>query len=706
MDKLNKKLLYIVLLFSLISCGQEENNKSSAVKNEHTHKHTNELINESSPYLLQHAHNPVNWHPWNETTLAKAKKENKLIIISVGYAACHWCHVMEHESFEDEEVATFMNDNFIAIKIDREERPDIDQIYMNAIQLLTGSGGWPLNAIALPDGRPIYGGTYFPKENWLQMLREVKKFVEEKPEKAELQAKGLTEDINNSEIIFEAKEIKKIKKTDLDKVFASWEKKIDYENGGRDNVPKFPMPIGYQFLLQYHYATNNKDALKAVTSTLDKMADGGIYDQIGGGFARYSTDAIWKVPHFEKMLYDNAQLVSLYSSAYQVTKDPYYKTIVYETLNFINRELTYNEKAFYSSLDADSEGEEGKFYVWSKEELQPILKEDYDLIADYYSVTNKGNWEHNNILYKQQTDSKIAKKYNLSEEQLKEKVKSIKPILLKERAKKTRPGLDDKILTSWNALMLKGYVDAYRVFDEPNFLATALKNADFIIDNCKQNDYRLNRNFKNEKSSINGFLDDYAFTIEAFTALYQATFDEKWLNEAHNLLQYTMNHFYDSDSGMFFYTSDIDPNLIARKMEISDNVIPSSNSQMAKNLFVLGKYLYKDDYINKAEKMLSNVNKNVMIGHTFYANWGILMGWLSNEPYDVAIVGDNYIEKRKEFDQHYLPNVFLSGAKEESNLASLKSKYVKGQTTIYVCQKRACQFPQKEVEKALEQIKK
>jgi len=669
-------------------------------------KFTNKLINESSPYLLQHAHNPVNWHPWNDETLAKAKKENKLIIISVGYAACHWCHVMEHESFEDEEVANFMNENFISIKIDREERPDIDQIYMDAVQLLTGSGGWPLNAIALPDGRPIYGGTYFPKDNWMQMLKEVKNFVEKNPEKAEEQAKGLTEDINNNEIVFEAKEIQSFKKSDLDQVFTSWKDKIDYKNGGRNTAPKFPMPIGYQFLLQYHHLTKNEDALKATTSTLDKMANGGIYDQIGGGFARYSTDKIWKVPHFEKMTYDNAQLVSLYASAYQATKNPYYKTIVYETLEFVNRELTHNGEAFYSSLDADSEGEEGKFYVWSNKELKPILKEDYNLIADYYSVTDTGNWEHSNILHKKQLDVDIAKKYNISEKELLEKIKAIKPILLVERAKKIRPGLDDKILTSWNSLMLKGYVDAYRVFDEPQFLETALKNANFILKNCKQNDYRLNRNFKNGKSSINGFLDDYAFTIEAFISLYQATFNEKWLQEAHELLKYTVTHFYDEKSGMFFYTSDVDPNLIARKMEISDNVIPSSNSQMAKNLFVLGKYFYQDDYINKSEKMLSNVVRNTMAGHTFYANWSILMGWFVNEPYDVAISGDDYLNKRKEFDQHYLPNVFLSGSKKESNLAVLKNKQVKGQTTIYVCQKRVCQFPQIEVNEALKQINK
>jgi len=699
--------LYLLLFISLVSCGQIGNNNTSTQhKKVDTHKYTNKLVNQSSPYLLQHAHNPVNWYPWGDEALAKAKKENKLIIISIGYAACHWCHVMEHECFEDEEVATFMNDNFVSIKIDREERPDIDQIYMDAVQLITGSGGWPLNMIALPDGRPIYGGTYFSKKDWLHMLKEVKSFVDKNPEKAIQQAQDLTADINNNEIIFEAKENQTFTKSDLDKVFESWETRIDYKNGGRNTAPKFPMPVGYQFLLQYHYTTNNKDALRAVTSTLDKMADGGIYDQIGGGFARYSTDKIWKVPHFEKMLYDNAQLVSLYSKAYQATKNPYYKTIVYETLNFIARELTNNGEAFYASLDADSEGEEGKFYVWTKEELTPILKDDYNLFADYYSVTEKGNWEHNNILFKQQSDKEIAQKYKISENELQEKIKTIKPILLKERAKKIRPGLDDKILTSWNALMLKAYVDAYRVFNEPLFLENALKNANFILKNCKQSDYRLNRNFKNGKSSINGFLDDYAFTIDAFIALYQATFNEKWLNEAHEFLKYTMTHFYDSESGMFFYTSDVDPNLIARKMELSDNVIPSSNSQMAKNLFVLGKYFYNDTYINTSEKMLSNVSNNVMVGHTFYANWAILMDWFANEPYDVAIVGENYLEKRKEFDKQYLPNVFLSGTKKESNLAPLKNKYVNGQTTIYVCKKRVCQFPQTEVNKALEQIDK
>jgi len=685
----------------MISCGQEKN------KTDNTHKFTNNLIHESSPYLLQHAHNPVNWYPWGEEALEKAKTENKLLLISIGYSACHWCHVMEHESFEDIEVANFMNDNFIAIKIDREERPDIDQVYMNAVQLLTGSGGWPLNVVALPDGRPIYGGTYFPKKDWISMLTEVSNFVKENPEKAEQQAKSLTEGVKSSELIYTVTENSDFKINDLNTIFSNWNKSIDYTNGGQNTAPKFPLPVGYQFLLHYNYLTENQDALKAVKITLNKMADGGIYDQIGGGFARYSTDAFWKVPHFEKMIYDNSQLVSLYSTAYQATKKPYYKTIVYETLNFIERELTSKDGTFYTSIDADSDGEEGKFYVWKKSEIQNLLGKNADLINDYFNVTDNGNWEKgNNILYKNKSDKSIAENYKITKNQLQNKIIEAKKILLKERNKRVRPALDDKIITAWNSLMIKGYVDAYRVFDDPKFLNAAKKNAEFILKNVQKSDFRLDRNFKNGTSTINGFLDDYAFTIDAFIALYQATFDEKWLLEAQQLATYSIAHFYDSKSGMFYYTSDLDPSLIARKMDISDNVIPSANSQMAKNLFVLGKYFYNDDYLQKSKKMLSNVKQNALTGGVYYANWDILMAWFANEPYEVAILGENYLNKRKEFDTYYLPNVFLSGGKNEGTLELLKNKYIKGQTTIYACQNKACKMPDIEVKRVIMQIMK
>jgi len=503
-------------------------------------KYTNSLIHESSPYLLQHAHNPVHWYPWGDEALEKARKENKNMIISIGYAACHWCHVMEHESFEDEKVANYMNEHFVAIKVDREERPDIDQIYMTAVQLLTERGGWPLNCIALPDGRPIYGGTYFRKEQWLDMLSHVSEFIEQNPDKAEEQAKYLTSGIINNELIYAdaISEKPDVTLNDLEDVFYDFKSNIDFTHGGYGGAPKFPMPTGYQFLLHYYYLSGNKEALKAVNTTLNKMAAGGIYDQIGGGFSRYSTDEVWKVPHFEKMLYDNAQLVSLYSAAYQLTKDPAYKTVVAETLNFINRELTSPEGGFYSSLDADSESVEGKFYVWTLDELQFVLGAKAGLVKDYYQVTQKGNWENNqNILFKTDDDKKIANTYKITEEELMIRIKEAKELLLAARSKRVRPALDDKILTAWNALMLKGYCDAYRTFDEPEYLKMALRNADFILQNMKAEDNGLSRNYKNGKATIAAFLDDYAFTISAFISLYRVTFDEQWLNQALKLAE-------------------------------------------------------------------------------------------------------------------------------------------------------------------------
>lgn len=670
------------------------------------YKHTNQLIHESSPYLLQHAHNPVNWYPWGKEALDKAQRENKNIIISIGYAACHWCHVMEHESFESEDVANYMNEHFVAIKVDREERPDIDQIYMTAVQLLTQRGGWPLNCIALPDGRPIYGGTYFPKSQWLDMLSQVSGFIKQNPDKAEEQARFLTEGIQNNEMIYSdsISEGGDVTINDLEDIFYQLKSNIDLKNGGTGNAPKFPMPVGFQFLLHFHHLVENKDALDAVTTTLDKMANGGIYDQVGGGFSRYSTDEIWKVPHFEKMLYDNAQLVSLYAAAYQQTKNPMYKTIVTETLDFISRELTSVDGGFYSSLDADSEGIEGKFYSWTHAELKKILGEKADLILDYYNVTEPGNWENSrNILFKSGNDKEIATEYKLSESELSKHIAKAKSLLFNERSKRIRPALDDKILTSWNALMLKAYCDAYRAFDEPEYLEKALKNARFINRNFKSADNSLFRNYKNSQASIPAFLDDYAFTIQAFIALYQATFDYGWLEEARLLTEYTLVHFYDFGKGMFYYTSDTDPSLIARKMEISDNVIPSSNSQMAKNLFILGHYYYRDEYIDIARKMLNNIKENAMHGGIYYANWDTLMAWFAVEPYEVAIVGKDCEAKRKEFETHYLPNVFLSGGEQEGKLALLHDKLTE-ETTIYVCRNKTCQRPVNEVTEALKQI--
>jgi uncharacterized protein YyaL (SSP411 family) len=702
-----KKYFAVIMCFTLFTAAGNgfAMEKIKMEKNKEK-KYTNHLINESSPYLLMHAHNPVDWYPWGKEALEKAKKENKLIIISIGYAACHWCHVMEKESFEDPEVAQVMNEHYVCIKVDREERPDIDQVYMNAAQLITGGGGWPLNAVALPDGRPFFAGTYFPKQNWINLLKRISEVYIGSPGKLEQQADVVTRGIRSSEMVQFNPVKPGFAMKDLNQAFNNWKGNIDFEWGGHKGAPKFPMPIDHQFLLFYHHLTRDSKALEAVTVTLDRMAFGGIYDQVGGGFARYSTDNVWKAPHFEKMLYDNAQLVSLYSAAYQLTKNHLYKTIVYETLEFVERELASPGGGFYSSLDADSEGEEGKFYVWTKAEMEKVLGKDAQLIVAYYNVTDGGNWEKNkNILYRRQQDEAFAKKHGLTKEALHQRVAAAKNKLLEARSKRVRPPLDDKILTSWNALMLTGYVDAYRVFDEKRFLERAIKNADFLIKNALSRDGRLNRNYKDGKSSINAFLDDYALFIRALISLYQATFDEKWLSKANEILAYALKHFYDEKSHMFYYTSDLDPQLVARKMEITDNVIPGSNSVMAVNLYLLGEYFYKQDHIKISRQMLNNVKENLLKHGNYFANWGILMAYFVSSPYEVAIVGEDWFSIRKELDRHYLPNMLLMGGKQEGKLPLLEDKLVPGQTTIYVCKDKACRLPVTETKKALEQMK-
>ncbi len=669
------------------------------------HRYTNALVDETSPYLLQHAHNPVNWMAWNDESLKKAKDEQKPMLISIGYSACHWCHVMEHESFEDSTVAAYMNEHFICIKVDREERPDVDQVYMNAVQLMTGRGGWPLNCFALPDGRPLYGGTYFPKKQWLEVLGNVRNIWENQREKVLEYATNLTEGVKQNELIQKNTEDAKFSKSDLSSLVEKWKGQVDNKEGGPNRSPKFPLPNNYEFLLRYATLSKDEFMLKHVNLTLEKMAFGGIYDQVGGGFARYSTDELWKAPHFEKMLYDNGQLVSLYSEAYQATGNVLYKEIVEETLGFIQRELTSEKGAFYSALDADSEGEEGKFYVWGKDELQTLLGEDLDWVKEYYNINAKGLWEHGNyILLRKTGDDDFAEKRGWKVDDLKEKVKEVNAVLLKERAKRIRPGLDDKQLTSWNALMLKGYVDAYRVFQKDEYLNIALKNVEFILKTQRKEDGGLWHSHKGDRSTINGFLEDYCFTIEALIALYQTTFERKWLDEADRLASYVIQHFHDSETGMFFFNSKDDTKLIARKMELTDNVIPSSNSSMAKGLFHLGHYLDKKSHLKISEQMLNNVKPSFGDYGSWYSNWSELMLHHVYPFYEVAIVGKEADGKRAEMESHYLPNKMLLGGKQENGLPLLENKLVKGDTRIYVCVDKACQMPVSEVSEAVKQM--
>ena len=470
------------------------------------------------------------------------------------------------------------------------------------------------------------------------------------------------------------------------------------------------MPNNYQFLLQEYYQTGNEKALAAVTTTLDKMAYGGIYDHLGGGFARYSTDDKWKVPHFEKMLYDNSQLISLYSQAYQVTKKPLYKNVVEETIAFVERELMDKDGSFYSSLDADSEGVEGRFYVWTAEELAAVFQNDDQLktFSNYYEIYKKGNWEHSNILHRKKSGEEVAKVSNITTDELTAIIADAKIKLMKARDQRIRPGLDDKVLAGLNALMLKGYVDAYKAFGTDAYLQTALKNADFIMTKLLQKDNRLNRNYKDGKGGINAFLDDYALTAEGFMALYQVTFEEKWLHKAKDLVAYATTHFFDEKSGMYNYTSDLDPPLIARKMETSDNVIPASNSVMAKNLYVLGLYFYDQDFLAKSKQMMHNMSNSIVGSDqpNFYSNWCALYGMMVNPPYEVAIVGSDYAALQKEWQTQYLPNAILLGGANEGTLELLESKLQEGATMIYVCQNKVCKFPVEEVGAAVQLLEK
>ena len=662
---------------------------------------TNALIHETSPYLLQHAHNPVEWYPWNKESLQKAKDENKLIIISIGYSACHWCHVMERESFEDAEVAKLMNERFINIKVDREERPDIDQIYMTAVQLMNQGGGWPLNCIALPNGKPVWGGTYFTKHQWLEQIKEVANFHEQNSQKMKEYAERLAQGIQQSELVSYNKLKPSFKWSQLDGLYKSWKNQFDYNYGGFNSAPKFPLPNNQLFLLRFAELANKEKLHDYVQLTLNEIAYGGIYDQIGGGFARYSTDILWKVPHFEKMLYDNAQLVSLYSEAFTAYGNPFYQEVVEETLAFIERELSHKNGAFYSAIDADSEGEEGKFYVWKKKELKALLGEDYMLFCDYYNVNNTGLWEHDNyILLRNQSDIIFCQNNKLDLNSLQKLKISWRSKLLKQRDQRIRPSLDDKSLTSWNALMCKGYVDAYLSFGKEKYLKKGLKNAQFIIEKQWQKNGALWHSFKNNRSTINGYLDDYAFTIEAFISIYQATFNEEWIARAEKLTHYCIKHFYDSTSGMFFFTSNLDVPLIARKMEINDNVIPSSSSCMANNLFSLGVILDKEEYLNMAEVQLNNIKGDMPNYPSGYSNWANLMLKKVAPFYEVAIVGKKANEKTIKLNQEYYPNKIFLGATHSSSIPLLKNKMVMGQTTIYVCQNKSCKLPTTDIKKA------
>jgi uncharacterized protein len=670
------------------------------------HKFTNQLIQESSPYLLQHAHNPVDWHAWNKNTIAKARSLDKMLLISIGYSSCHWCHVMEKESFEDEEVAKVMNKNFICIKVDREERPDLDQVYMTAVQLITGSGGWPLNCFALPDGRPFFGGTYFHKTQWIQLIESIVQLFTKRRKDLEEQAATLAEGVISGDLIRLPAEPGVFTPDELKSAVTKLEEQFDTREGGFGVAPKFPMPVNLGFLLRYLFYSKDEKIKDFLILTLRKMAYGGIYDQLGGGFCRYSTDPQWKVPHFEKMLYDNAQLVSLYAGAWHFIREPLFRDVVEETLQFVLRELTSPDGGFYSSLDADSEGEEGRYYTWGAGEISLILENQADMIRKYYHIGGKGFWESGkNILLRSHSPEEFAREQGLHPSAFKAILKPVRVKMLKARSKRVRPGLDNKILTSWNALMMKGFADSYLVFGKQEYLDAAVKNADFLIKNMIASDGSVAHNWNPGKTPINGFLEDYCFLAEGLMALYEATFDVSYMKKALALAEYAITHFYNRENGLFYLSSDLDPILFARKQEVYDNVIPSSNSSLARVFFILGLVFEREDLAEISTRMQSVVRNQILKHPYSFANWASLAMNEIYPFYTLAITGPECLEKAAAIRKHYHPSVFFCGSETDSELPILKDRVIEGQTLIFVCTGKECRLPTSSVEVVLEYLK-
>ncbi|WP_396637426.1 thioredoxin domain-containing protein [Maribacter sp. R77961] len=683
----------LILLTILASC------KNQSKKEASEHKYTNALINETSPYLLQHAHNPVDWRAWSQDALDEAKEQNKLVLVSIGYSSCHWCHVMEEETFENDSIAQLMNANFVNIKVDREERPDVDQIYMTAVQLMKGNGGWPLNVITLPNGKPLYGGTYHTKEQWKKVLTEISRLYNEDPEKAAQYSDMVAKGIQEVNLIAPSDDFTQLNKEVIFNSIRNWKPLWDEVWGGDTREEKFMLPSNLDFLIDYALLAKDEAALEHVERTLDKIALGGIYDHIGGGFFRYSTDSKWKVPHFEKMLYDNAQALSLYSKAYQVFKKPLYKEVILGTIEFLEREMKNPEGGYYAALDADSEGEEGKFYVWTVPELKLILANDFELFAAYYTIEEQAVWEKENyVLHRLMDDTQFLEEHPISKSALENLKIKWKTKLMKARAKRIRPRTDDKILTSWNALLMNGYLKAYTALGTGTLLDNSEGILQFVLANSYQNE-QLGHSYKKDSKHIDAFLEDYSLLANAALNLYSATLNTQHLTLAQELTRTAQQKFNDQSSGMYTYNEG--DKLIAKLIKTDDGVIPSSNAIMAHNLFQLGHMLYNKDDLEKSKTMVSSMVGVSQETPYSYAKWNSLLLNMSYPFYEVAVVGENAESVIKNMGANHVPNILLVGSTTESNLPLFEGRFSEDGTFIYVCQDNTCKLPVKTVEEAL-----
>jgi hypothetical protein len=687
------------------------------------HKYTNQLIHETSPYLLQHAHNPVNWHPWTKATLQKAMQENKMILVSIGYSACHWCHVMERESFEEETTAALMNEHFINIKIDREERPDIDQVYMDAVQAITGSGGWPLNVFLTPDAKPFYGGTYFPpvkafnRSSWTEVLTGVANAWNERRSEIKAQAENLTEHIGKASNF--TLPVNKLIETDFsnefsfekcDDIFAAIMQPADKVWGGFGKAPKFPQTFSIQFLLQYHHYSGDAAALQQALLSIDKMLEGGIYDHVAGGLARYSTDNEWLAPHFEKMLYDNALLLSVLCDAFQLTKEERYRMAIHKTIGFIKSEMLHPAGGFYAALDADSEEEEGKFYVWQKEEIERILGADAALFCDFFDVSENGNWEHKNILRILKPASRFVQQRGLDETWFIQKIDQCLSKLKVERSKRISPGLDDKIILGWNALMLKAIARAAVVLQDESYKELALFNFNFIIQHftVPGTASELQHTWKNTEAKYPAFLDDYAYLADACIALYELTFDTKFLQSARLYCKHAVEHFGDDEQLFFYYTHKNQDDIIVRKKEIHDGATPSANAVMAANLFRLAIIFDDAAWLKRSDNMVLAISAAVVKYPVSFAAWACLLMQKIKGATEIVVVGDKALEMTKKIQElSFIPGaIIMSSVSSDRSYPMLNNKEADSAASIYICNNYMCSAPLSSIDEFIIEIKK
>jgi hypothetical protein len=670
------------------------------------HKHTNHLINETSPYLVQHAHNPVDWYPWGEAALSRARAENKPILLSIGYSACHWCHVMEHESFENEDIAALMNENFVNIKVDREERPDLDQIYMNAVQLMTGHGGWPMTMFLTPEGVPFYGGTYFPPSDRYNMpgfpriLASVAEAYRSQPEQVASTAATMLGELRRVGLAETSREL--LTTEVLDSAFRRISANYDRTNGGFGGAPKFPPAMNLEFFLHTYHRTGASEALEMVEHTARKMAEGGMYDQLGGGFHRYSVDAQWLAPHFEKMLYDNALLSRMYLHTYQVTKNPEARRVAEETLDYVVREMTDARGGFYSSQDADSEGEEGKFFVWSRQAVLDVLGAgDGNLFCEYFDVTDGGNFEGQNILHITSSIEDVAVRNKISVAQLQATIKTGRQKLFELREQRVKPGRDEKVLTAWNGLMLASLAEASAILERSDYRNVAEANARFLLAHLQQHGLLL-RSYKDGEAKLNAYLEDYACLIHGLISLYEATGELTWIESAVSLADKMIEQFWDESAGGFFFTGNRHEQLIVRTKEFMDNATPSGNSIATLSLLRLGLLTGNEDYRRRATAVLRLIADQIRRYPQAFGFALSAVDFYLDSPLEIVIVGSPDLrldELLRTVWQTYLPNRVVALCRKEHEQAEALIPLFTGRNTLasqptaFVCQANTCQKP-------------